>query len=160
MGLVYLLVLLSLSCVHGHGIPTTLEGPFKPVTAPLEKSFRGQNFTDLPDVPSNVEGFQPQQIFVSLSTNYDSIWISWITGLSLVLSFFSYIVYLIILEFMAHEVLVSLTFSALYITKLMCYNLHFLSHSILIFVNKKFHCYKHSNVTENLFSLKFWFARK
>ncbi|KAJ0094005.1 hypothetical protein Patl1_25999 [Pistacia atlantica] len=79
MGLVYLLLLLSLNCVHGGGIPTTLEGPFKPVTAPLDKSFSG-NVTDLPDVPSNVEGFQPQQIFVSLSNNYDSVWISWITG--------------------------------------------------------------------------------
>ncbi|KAJ0034455.1 hypothetical protein Pint_25429 [Pistacia integerrima] len=79
MGLVYLLLLLSLNCVHGGGIPTTLEGPFKPVTAPLNKSFSG-NVTDLPDVPSNVEGFQPQQIFVSLSNNYDSVWISWITG--------------------------------------------------------------------------------
>ncbi|KAF5752493.1 purple acid phosphatase 15-like isoform X5 [Tripterygium wilfordii] len=64
-------------------IPTTLEGPFKPVTVPLDKSFRG-NAVDLPDTDPRlqrpVRGFQPEQISASLSTTHDSVWISWITG--------------------------------------------------------------------------------
>ncbi|KAH9680774.1 Purple acid phosphatase 15 [Citrus sinensis] len=64
-------------------IPTTLDGPFKPVTIPLDKSFRG-NAIDLPDtdprVQRTVEGFEPEQISVSLSSTHDSVWISWITG--------------------------------------------------------------------------------
>lgn len=65
------------------GIPTTLDGPFTPVTVPLDQSFRG-NAVDLPSddprVRRTVKGFQPEQISISLSTNYDSLWISWITG--------------------------------------------------------------------------------
>ncbi|KAK4856563.1 hypothetical protein QYF36_018766 [Acer negundo] len=70
-------------------IPTTFEEPFKPVTVPLDKSFRG-NAVDLPDtdprVKRRISGFQPEQISVSLSSTYDSVWISWITDLSLSLS--------------------------------------------------------------------------
>jgi len=78
------LLLLSLSSILVHGVvPTTLDGPFKPVTVPLDKSFRG-NAVDIPDtdplVQRNVEGFQPEQISLSLSTSHDSVWISWITG--------------------------------------------------------------------------------
>nr|XP_011462666.1 PREDICTED: purple acid phosphatase 15-like [Fragaria vesca subsp. vesca] len=80
-----LLVLLPLSFftfVHGE-IPTTLDGPFKPVTVPLDTSFRG-NAVDLPDsdprVQRIVKGFEPEQISVSLSATHDSVWISWITG--------------------------------------------------------------------------------
>ncbi|PIN14696.1 Purple acid phosphatase [Handroanthus impetiginosus] len=64
-------------------IPTTLDGPFKPVTVPLDERFRG-HATDLPDsdprVRRKVKGFGPEQISVSLSSTYDSVWISWITG--------------------------------------------------------------------------------
>ncbi|GAB4841344.1 Purple acid phosphatase 15 [Ancistrocladus abbreviatus] len=64
-------------------IPTTLDGPFEPVTIRLDQSLRG-NAVDLPDsdarVQRRVKGFQPEQISVSLSANYDSVWISWITG--------------------------------------------------------------------------------
>lgn len=64
-------------------IPTTLDGPFKPVTIPLDKSLRG-NAIDLPDtdprVQRTVEGFEPEQISVSLSSTHDAVWISWITG--------------------------------------------------------------------------------
>lgn len=64
-------------------IPTTLDGPFKPATIPLDESFRG-NAVDLPDtdprVQRTVEGFEPEQISVSLSSSHDSVWISWITG--------------------------------------------------------------------------------
>ncbi|MED6167757.1 Purple acid phosphatase 15, variant 2 [Stylosanthes scabra] len=69
--------------VNGGGVPTTLEGPFKPVTVPLDNTFRG-NALDLPDtdplVQRTVEGFQPEQISLSLSSSHDSLWISWITG--------------------------------------------------------------------------------
>lgn len=75
-------LLLNLFRVFGE-IPTTLQGPFKPVTVPLDESFRGHAI-DLPDtdprVKRNVTGFEPEQISVSLSSSHDSIWISWITG--------------------------------------------------------------------------------
>ncbi|KHN24018.1 Purple acid phosphatase 15 [Glycine soja] len=77
-------MLFSLSCVIvDGGVPTTLDGPFKPVTVPLDQSFRG-NAVDLTDtdplVQRTVEGFQPEQISLSLSASHDSVWISWITG--------------------------------------------------------------------------------
>ncbi|KAJ0035289.1 hypothetical protein Pint_25438 [Pistacia integerrima] len=64
-------------------IPTTLDGPFKPFTKPLDKSYGG-NAIDLPHtdprVQRTVQGFEPEQISVSLSSTHDSVWISWITG--------------------------------------------------------------------------------
>ncbi|KAI3969249.1 hypothetical protein MKW92_047998 [Papaver armeniacum] len=64
-------------------IPTTLDGPFDPVTVPFDENFRG-HAVDLPDtdprVQRNVTGFEPEQISVSLSFSYDSVSISWITG--------------------------------------------------------------------------------
>lgn len=79
---VVVLVILNLLEVNGE-IPTTLDGPFKPVTVPLDKSFRG-NSIDLPDTDPRlqrcVKGLQPEQISVSLSSTHDSFWISWITG--------------------------------------------------------------------------------
>lgn len=76
------LLVLSLSFVNGY-IPTTLEGPFKPFTAPLNFSILG-DVTDLPDTDARLQrpdlDFQPEQISVSLSSNYDSVWISWVTG--------------------------------------------------------------------------------
>jgi hypothetical protein len=63
--------------------PSTLDGPFEPVTVPFDAALRG-NAVDLPDsdprVQRRVEGFKPEQISVSLSADYDSVWISWITG--------------------------------------------------------------------------------
>ncbi|KAI3925951.1 hypothetical protein MKW98_028087 [Papaver atlanticum] len=64
-------------------IPTTLDGPFDPVTVPFDENLRG-HAVDLPDtdprVQRNVTGFEPEQISVSLSVSYDSVSISWITG--------------------------------------------------------------------------------
>ncbi|XP_060179387.1 purple acid phosphatase 15-like isoform X1 [Lycium barbarum] len=81
--LVWFLVFVSLVEVNKGQIPTTLDGPFKPVTVPLDQSFRG-HAVDLPDtdprVQRTVKGFEPEQISVSLSSTYDSVWISWITG--------------------------------------------------------------------------------
>lgn len=88
MGWVILCVLFSLSSVIVHSeVPTTLDGPFKPVTIPLDKSFRG-NAVDLPEsdplVQRTVEGFQPEQISLSLSVSHASVWISWITGTTII----------------------------------------------------------------------------
>ncbi|XP_054781021.1 purple acid phosphatase 15-like [Prosopis cineraria] len=64
-------------------IPTTLEGPFEPVTVPFDPSLRGIA-VDLPNTDPRVrrlvQGFEPEQISVSLSASHDSVWISWITG--------------------------------------------------------------------------------
>ncbi|XP_078441004.1 purple acid phosphatase 15 [Wolffia australiana] len=65
-------------------IPTTLDGPFDPITVPLDQeSFRG-NAIDLPKddprVARMVSGFAPEQISVSLGASFDSVWITWITG--------------------------------------------------------------------------------
>jgi hypothetical protein len=66
-------------------IPTTLEGPFLPVTVPFDPSLRGDT-VDLPDTDPRVRrqviGFEPEQISLSLSTTHDSVWISWITGMN------------------------------------------------------------------------------
>ncbi|KAF5193406.1 Purple acid phosphatase [Thalictrum thalictroides] len=68
--------------VDGH-IPTTLDGPFPPVTVPFDNSFRGKAI-DLPEtdprVKRRVKGFEPEQISVTLSATYHSVWVSWITG--------------------------------------------------------------------------------
>lgn len=78
-------------------IPTTLDGPFEPVTAPFDPNLRG-NAVDLPDsdprVRRRVKGFEPEQISVSLSVNYDSVWISWITGFTFNYNFFFFISYI------------------------------------------------------------------
>ena len=64
-------------------IPTTLDGPFDPVSVPLDDTFRG-HAVDLPDsderLKRTVHGFEPEQISVSLSSTHDSVSISWITG--------------------------------------------------------------------------------
>eukprot|EP01018_Ginkgo_biloba_P037583 Gb_25900 [translate_table: standard] len=63
-------------------IPTTLEGPFEPVTVPFDNSLRGQTI-DLPEddprVQKRVTGISPEQISLALSTP-DAVWVSWVTG--------------------------------------------------------------------------------
>ncbi|KAK7387625.1 hypothetical protein VNO78_28548 [Psophocarpus tetragonolobus] len=65
------------------GVPSTVEGPFKPVTVPLDHTYRG-TAVDLPNtdplVQRTVQGFHPEQISLSLSSSHNSVWISWITG--------------------------------------------------------------------------------
>ncbi|MBA0560436.1 hypothetical protein Golob_017333 [Gossypium lobatum] len=74
---------IAVAAIDDDLIPSTLDGPFEPVTVPYDVSLRG-NAVDLPDTDPRVrrcvEGFEPEQISVSLSVNYDSVWISWITG--------------------------------------------------------------------------------
>ncbi|KAL5711705.1 Purple acid phosphatase 15 [Ranunculus cassubicifolius] len=80
--LIILLFYLFFSGVNGH-IPTTLDGPFKPITVPIDDSFRGKA-VDLPAtdrrVKRRVKGFKPEQISITLSSTHDSLWISWVTG--------------------------------------------------------------------------------
>ncbi|XP_042390758.1 purple acid phosphatase 15-like [Zingiber officinale] len=68
----------------GRRIPTTLDGPFVPVTVPIYGRVAPRNAVDLPDsdprVQRRVTGWEPEQISVSLSATEDSVWISWITG--------------------------------------------------------------------------------
>lgn len=80
LALVHLLLALSPAPAS---IPSTLDGPFEPVTVPFDVTVQ-RSAVDLPDtdyrVRRRVTGFQPEQISVSLSSTYDSVWISWITG--------------------------------------------------------------------------------
>ncbi|CAM6115969.1 unnamed protein product [Calypogeia fissa] len=63
-------------------IPSTLDGPFTPVTVAFDPSLR-QGSDDLPvtdpRVVKKVLGIYPEQISLALSTP-DALWISWITG--------------------------------------------------------------------------------
>ncbi len=64
-------------------IPTTLEGPFQPVTVQFDPSLR-QGSSDLPQndsrIAKQVTGNYPEQIALALSTP-DAMWITWITGM-------------------------------------------------------------------------------
>ncbi|XP_059307988.1 purple acid phosphatase 23 isoform X1 [Lycium ferocissimum] len=64
-------------------IPTTLDGPFKPVTQRFDPSLR-KGSDDLPmDHPRlkrNVTSFFPEQIALALSSSPSSMWVSWVTG--------------------------------------------------------------------------------
>ncbi|XP_039050914.1 purple acid phosphatase 15-like [Hibiscus syriacus] len=78
------LILLSFIFVVVNGqFPTTLEGPFKPVTVPVDYAIVGK-VTRLPVnknpiIRPTIE-FQPEQISLSLSSNFSSVWVSWIAG--------------------------------------------------------------------------------
>ncbi|KAG9151045.1 hypothetical protein Leryth_027239 [Lithospermum erythrorhizon] len=79
---VILLVIISNVEVYVESIPTTLEGPFKPVTTKFDKSLR-KGSDDLPmDHPRlrrNVTSMFPEQLSLSLSSP-SSMWVSWVTG--------------------------------------------------------------------------------
>lgn len=64
-------------------IPTTLEGPFKPVTRRFDPSLR-RGSDDLPmDHPrlkKNVTSNFPEQIALAISSP-TSMWVSWVTGI-------------------------------------------------------------------------------
>ncbi|CAH9071911.1 unnamed protein product [Cuscuta europaea] len=63
-------------------IPTTLDGPFKPVTRRFDPSLR-QGSDDLPmehpRLQRNVTSMFPEQVALALSTP-TSMWVSWVTG--------------------------------------------------------------------------------
>ncbi|CAL9199826.1 unnamed protein product [Musa hybrid cultivar] len=68
----------------GRRIPTTLDGPFEPVTVPLDGRVARGHAVDLPAsdfrLQRKVTELEPEQISVSLSATEDSVWISWVTG--------------------------------------------------------------------------------
>ncbi|KAK9068728.1 hypothetical protein SSX86_012843 [Deinandra increscens subsp. villosa] len=63
-------------------IPTTLDGPFNPVTRKFDPSLRSGS-DDLPmnhpRLKKNVTSNFPEQIALAISS-IDSMWVSWITG--------------------------------------------------------------------------------
>jgi hypothetical protein len=73
----------SSSSSSGNRIPSTLDGPFVPVTIPLDPRIRLSASQDLPQydprVVKRVAAIYPEQIFLSLSTS-DAMWVSWVTG--------------------------------------------------------------------------------
>jgi hypothetical protein len=78
----YSAILIVAVRIASASIPTTLEGPFQPVTVKFDPSLR-QGSSDLsPDDPrivKQVSGNFPEQISLALSTP-DAMWITWITG--------------------------------------------------------------------------------
>ncbi|KAF4370860.1 hypothetical protein G4B88_012660 [Cannabis sativa] len=64
-------------------IPTTLEGPFEPITQQFDSSLR-RGSDDLPmnhpRLMKNVTSNFPEQIAIALSSSPTSIWVSWVTG--------------------------------------------------------------------------------
>ena len=80
--LVTFFLIITKQVVSGKHIPTTLEGPFDPVTIRFDPSLR-QGSDDLPmDDPrlkKNVTSMFPEQIALAVSTP-TSMWVSWVTG--------------------------------------------------------------------------------
>eukprot|EP00253_Pinus_taeda_P014559 PITA_14559 len=64
-------------------MPTTLQGPFKPVTVSLDPTLRNGS-DDLPNydprLVKRVPSIFPEQIMLALSTTPNSMWVSWLTG--------------------------------------------------------------------------------
>ncbi|KAH6834598.1 purple acid phosphatase 23 [Perilla frutescens var. hirtella] len=79
---VFLMIIYKAVAASSQHIPTTLEGPFEPVTRRFDPSLR-RGSDDLPmDHPrlrKNVTSNFPEQIALALSTPA-SMWISWVTG--------------------------------------------------------------------------------
>ncbi|KAH9287763.1 hypothetical protein KI387_031880, partial [Taxus chinensis] len=77
-----LLLLATFLVGNGVSIPTTVEGPFMPVTRRFDPSLRKRS-DDLPmhhpRLTKKVPSIFPEQISLALSTPH-SIWVSWITG--------------------------------------------------------------------------------
>ncbi|XP_021291540.1 purple acid phosphatase 23 isoform X2 [Herrania umbratica] len=80
--LVTFFLIITKMVATGKYIPTTLEGPFDPVTIRFDPSLR-QGSDDIPmDDPrlkKNVTSMFPEQIALALSTP-TSMWVSWVTG--------------------------------------------------------------------------------
>ncbi|KAK9289008.1 hypothetical protein L1049_017479 [Liquidambar formosana] len=68
--------------VSDNHIPTTLEGPFEPVTVQFDPSLR-RGSDDLPmnhtRLKKNVTSIFPEQISLAISSP-TSMWVSWVTG--------------------------------------------------------------------------------
>lgn len=69
--------------VSENQIPTTLEGPFKPVTRsfdPLLRRGSDDLGMDNPILRKNVSSDFPEQIALAISSP-SSMWVSWVTGI-------------------------------------------------------------------------------
>eukprot|EP00252_Welwitschia_mirabilis_P022352 TRINITY_DN6023_c0_g1_i1.p1 TRINITY_DN6023_c0_g1~~TRINITY_DN6023_c0_g1_i1.p1 ORF type:complete len:114 (-),score=14.05 TRINITY_DN6023_c0_g1_i1:148-489(-) len=79
----------SIVNMNGNSIPSTLDGPFKPVTVPLDPNLR-LGSDDLPHhhprLVKKVPSVFPEQIMLALSTP-DSMWVSWVTGIRYSISY-------------------------------------------------------------------------
>ena len=79
----HFLLLIRLIVADHRRIPTTLDGPFLPVTRRFDPSLR-RGSDDLPlDHPrlrKNVSSNFPEQIALAISTP-SSMWVSWVTGI-------------------------------------------------------------------------------
>ncbi|KAK4388037.1 Purple acid phosphatase 23 [Sesamum angolense] len=77
-----LLTTIIMAAASSQHIPTTLEGPFEPVTRRFDPSLRrgSQDLQmDHPRLTKNVTSNFPEQIALALSTP-TSMWVSWLTG--------------------------------------------------------------------------------
>lgn len=85
-----ILLIITEMVVVGNAIPTTLEGPFRPVTIHFDPSLR-QGSDDLPmDHPKlkrNVTSIFPEQVSLAISSP-TSMWVSWVTGMFIIISLF------------------------------------------------------------------------
>ncbi|CAL5348772.1 unnamed protein product [Camellia sinensis] len=83
MGIVSIVFFIFLDMVViAQTIPTTLQGPFTPVTHSLDPSLRlGSDDLpmDNPRLKRNVTAIFPEQIALALSSS-SSMWVSWVTG--------------------------------------------------------------------------------
>ena len=80
--LVSFFLIMTKLVVSGKHIPTTLEGPFDPITIRFDPSLRRGSDDipmDDPRLKKNVTSMFPEQIALALSTP-TSIWVSWVTG--------------------------------------------------------------------------------
>lgn len=79
--------------VISQSIPTTLEGPFKPVTRSFDPSLRRGSDDipmDDPRLKRNVTSMFPEQIALAISSP-TSMWVSWVTGTTVLLVLFSFL---------------------------------------------------------------------
>ncbi|GLT56413.1 hypothetical protein SLA2020_294560 [Shorea laevis] len=80
--LLTIFLFIAKTMVSGKTIPTTLEGPFQPVTQLFDSSLR-RGSDDLPmdnsRLKRNVTGMFPEQIALAISSP-TSMWVSWVTG--------------------------------------------------------------------------------
>lgn len=87
--LLLLLLVSSFSILESKLVPTTLDGPFAPVTRRFDPSLRlGSDDVpmDDPRLAKRVTSIHPEQIALAASFSPSSMWISWITGI--IVSFF------------------------------------------------------------------------
>ncbi|XP_030509452.2 purple acid phosphatase 23 isoform X1 [Cannabis sativa] len=82
LSIILTMVMMMMMMTKAH-IPTTLEGPFEPITQQFDSSLR-RGSDDLPmnhpRLMKNVTSNFPEQIAIALSSSPTSIWVSWVTG--------------------------------------------------------------------------------